>query len=192
MKPIPFSCRCGAVRGALDPSDGVHVRCFCASCRGAARLAGAPDPGAEGVPLFQTTPDRMRFDAGRERLEPFRFFRRSTVRRWRAGCCGDVMFSSGDSARWPIAGPVDRILSDPAPLGPERTQAFLPPRRPGGRARHEGLGHLIRQLVRRTAAAQLRRAWRSDPLAGPDGRYPPARRATAEELAAAFPDGPPA
>ena len=186
--PIAFSCRCGSVRGTLDPSDGVHIRCFCRSCAGAARLSGA-DPEGSGVALFQTTPDRMRFEAGRELIEPFRFFRRSFVRRWRTTCCGDVLFSSGDSPFWPVAGPVDRILADAAPLGPEKVHAFLPPRRPGGRQRHEGVGHLAYQLVRRTAAAQLHRAWRADPLRGPDGRYPPERSATPEELRRAFPDG---
>ncbi|MGR3542522.1 MAG: DUF6151 family protein [Hasllibacter sp.] len=191
MDAIPFACRCGSVHGRLDPSDGVHLRCFCASCAGAARLSGA-EAGTGGVALFQTTPDRMAFDGGRALIAPFRFFRRSLVRRWRTECCGDVMFSSGDSPFWPIAGPVDRILADPGALGPERMHAFLPPRRPGGRQRHAGVGLLAGQLVRRTAAAQLRRAWRDDPLRGADGRYPAARRATPAELAEAFPDGPPA
>ncbi|PRY94671.1 hypothetical protein BCF33_0265 [Hasllibacter halocynthiae] len=188
---MPFSCRCGAVRGTLDPSDGVHLRCFCQSCRGAARLAGAADPGADGVALFQTTPDRLTFAAGRDLIEPLRFSPRSFVRRWRTRCCGDVLFSSGDSPRWPVAGPVDRVLADPEALGPEQARAFLPPRRAGGLRRHEGAGYLIAQFARRTAAARFRRAWRNDPLMEADGRYPKARPATPEEVSAAFPEGPP-
>ena len=179
---IPFACRCGSVRGTLDPSDGVHVRCFCRSCRGAARLAGAPDPKGGGVPLFQTSPHRMTIAQGRALLDPFRFGPRSIVRRWRATCCGDVLFSSGDGPFWGVIGPVDRILEDAGALGPERARAFLPPAREGGRARHEGAGRLLGALTRRTLSAQVTGAWRRDPLAP----YPKARLATEEERAAAY------
>ena len=179
---IGLACRCGAVRGTLDPSDGVHVRCFCRSCRGAARLAGAPDPGDAGVALFQTSPHRLRIDAGRGLLDPFRFGPRSIVRRWRTTCCGDVLLSSGDGPFWGVIGPVDRILEDASALGPERVRAFLPPARPGGRARHRGAGRLLGALARRTLAAQVTGAWRRDPLAP----YGEARLASEEERRAAY------
>ena len=171
------------MRGALDASDGVHVRCFCRWCRGAAILAGAPDPGAEGVALFQTSPHRMRIEAGGEMLDPFRFSPRSIVRRWRARCCGDVLFSSGDGPFWGVIGPVDRIMEDSSALGPERVRAFLPPSRPGGWSRTEGLGRLLGALALRTGAAQVTGRWRDDPLAV-DGRYPDWRLSTEEERAA--------
>lgn len=178
------------MRGTADLSGGFHVRCFCDSCRGTARLAGAPDPGAEGVPLMQIAPDRMRFEAGADLLEPLRLFDRSRVLRWRARCCGDVLFSTALAPWMPAAGLVDRVVDDPAAAGPERARVFLPPERPGGPQRHEGLAALAAAFVRRTAAAIARRAPRRDPLAA-GGRYPAPRRMTAEEAARAFPDGAP-
>ena len=124
----------------------------------------------------------MRIVAGSDMLHPFRFSPRSFVRRWRAECCGDVLFSSGDGPFWGVIGPVDRILDDPSALGPERVRAFLPPRRPGGWTRTEGVATLLGALVRRTATAQINGRWRDDPLAV-DGHYPEWRLATNEERA---------
>ena len=185
-----FACRCGAVRGRADLTGGFHVRCFCGSCRGAARLGGAPDPGGDGVPLVQVTPDRLTFEAGRDLLEPLRLFGRSRVLRWRATCCGDVLFSTALAPWMPVAGLVDRTMDDPARAGPERARAFLPPRKPGGEQRHEGIAALAAAFASRTAAALLRRAPRRDPLAR-GGRYPEPRGMTPDEAARAFPDGAP-
>lgn len=185
-----FACRCGAVRGRAELGGGFHVRCFCESCRGTARLAGAPDPGRVGVPLVQVTPDRVRLDAGAERLEPLRLFAASKVLRWRARCCGDVLFSTAPTPALPVLGLVDRVMDAPEAAGPERARVYLPPARPGGRQRHDRLGAFVVAFARRTAAALARRARRRDPLAA-GGRYPEPRAPSAEEMARGFPDGAP-
>ena len=179
-----FGCRCGGVRGTADLAGGFHVRCFCTSCAGTQRLAGAPDPAGAGVPLVQIAPDRLRFERGADRMAPLKLFGRSKVLRWRATCCGDVLFSSALAPWVPIYGIMTRVVDAPEAAGPERARVYLPG------DRHEGLGRLARAFVARTGRALLRGAPRRDPLAR-RMRYPAPARPPEDEMARAFPDGEP-
>lgn len=188
-REVAFACRCGAVAGTVAVEDGAgfHFACHCGDCRGAALLSGAPDPGTGGVAIWQTTPDRLRIERGAERLEPLRMRPGAGLLRWRAACCGDVILATGRGPGLPFVGIAARALSATAPLGPQRARTFLPARRPGGRQRNEGLAGFVAGMLRRTLSARLSGRWRSNPLAGPDGRYPRPRDLTREERRAAYP-----
>ena len=186
MTDAAFSCRCGRVRGTVSgvPRNGFHFACHCGDCRAGARLAGAPDPGTEGVPVYHTTPDRLTITEGRDLLEPLRMRPESHLLRWRATCCGDLVVGTTDRPARPMLSVLARTLGD-APLGPLRARTFLPPARPGGRPRHEGLAAFLPNFLLRPLAARLSGRWRRNPLAQEDA-YPAPRDLTPEERARAY------
>lgn len=166
MTDLPFTCSCGAVKGRVHdagPSlaQGTHARCMCRSCRAAELFAGAPDPQDQGVTLYQTTPDKIRFDQGQDRLTVFSFGPKNLLR-WRAGCCGDLMFNTLITPKFPFAAIRTSRLSDTAALGPVRCTGFIPT--DDGGHRHEGKFAIYAGTLSRTARALVTGRWRQTPF----------------------------
>ncbi len=182
---VAFACRCGAVTGrltAIGPAAGTRLQCHCRDCRDAVVWSGGDDPGTAGVGYFQTTPDRVVFESGRDRLGIVVW--RGTMFRWQAACCGTLLFHPAPSPGVPFdSAPVDRC-TPPEAFGKVVAHAFLP--RPGGGTRHSGAMALAAGLLTRSFAARLSGRWRQTPFFDPATRRPVAepRRLTAADRAA--------
>lgn len=164
MTDVAFSCRCKAVQGIvheLTPSAGTHAVCYCDSCRAAELVLGMPDPGGNGVHVFQTTPDRISFSAGQEKVAPMSFSENGLLR-WRATCCDTPMFNTVRSPKMSFVGILTAILADPAAVGPVVGWAFVP--KGDGKTAHRGLYHLAFRAIMRIAKQRLTGRWKQTPF----------------------------
>ena len=163
---IGFSCRCGALTGTLksvDPDEGTHALCHCASCRRALDLYGIPGTRAEGVGIFQTTPDRIEIAQGAEHLGVMKLSPKGLYR-WYAKCCGTPMFNTARGPTPSFVGVQTSCLSETAPLGPVLAEGFM-----DTKPRHIGLARMIWRFYRRALAARLTGRWRQTPFFDADG-----------------------
>jgi len=177
--PVALACDCGAITGRIDPSDGAHLVCFCASCRDVVRWSGQPDPGTARVAYFNTTPDRLTIDTGAEHLACLTWKNRKLLR-WHAACCGAPLVNT-------LPGPDPATISlhlarcaAPEAFGPPRAEAFRPIR-----PRHRGMRGVMAGFARRALAARLSGRWRQTAFFDPDTRAPvaPVRHLTAADRA---------
>lgn len=171
MAALPWSCRCGAVHGTLsvERGSGTPLICHCDSCVRAQRHFGVPATRAEGVALFQTTPDRFSFDAGAEHLGLGRLTPKGTYR-WFARCCNTQLGVTATTPKFAFFSPVQTIFADVKPLGRARTHAFVP--QSGGADQHKRLAPAIIALMARSAAALASGRWRETPFFDADTRQP--------------------
>ena len=95
-RTLHFACSCGELAGRLvdvDARDGTHIVCHCDDCRANLVALGHTDPGAEGVELFQTTPDKIKIDQGGENLALLCLSPKGLMR-WYAKCCSTPLFNT--------------------------------------------------------------------------------------------------
>lgn len=162
MANLPFSCRCGNVKGLVkDLPKGNHAQCFCKSCRAAAIFVGDPDPGAEGITVWQTTPDKITITQGADQLSCFAFTGKRLLR-WRAACCGAALFNTMPNPGFALAAVHSGCFDDPNALGPIATRGFIP--QPGGGIKHEGILKLACGALARAFAARLTGRWKQTPF----------------------------
>jgi len=160
MADVPFSCRCGEIRGTLHgatPSSGNHVRCYCSACRAAIIYANGEDVGDAGVELYQTTPDKISFQSGRSNLGVFSFSPKKLLR-FRATCCGVQMFTMLPTPKFALAGVMTNLLEDTAAIGPVAMEAFIP--QPDGSSRHSSIMRLYSGTMWRALLARLSGRWK--------------------------------
>jgi len=161
---LAFACTCNKLRGTLrgvSPHNGTRIECYCHDCRAAEVFARQPDPAPGGVQLYQTTPDRIRFDAGLEELAVFSLSD-TGILRWQARCCGATLFNTLRSPKTPFASfRTDRLEDDQA-LGPVKARAFV--RKPGGKRGHQGLVHLIWGILRHVLPRRITGRWKETPF----------------------------
>ena len=125
---LPFSCRCGAVKGVIEragPREGDFVVCHCTDCQTFANRFDAGDrvmgDQDAGTPLYQSRCARMRIESGRDRLRCIHLTEEATLR-WYAGCCDTPLFNSYKNGKIPYvttlvgncdAGARARMLGEP-------------------------------------------------------------------------------
>lgn len=160
---LPWACRCGKVHGTLsvERGTGTPAVCHCDSCVRAQRHFGVEATRAEGVAVFQTTPDRFHIEAGAEHLGLARLTPKGAYR-WFATCCGTQLGVSSTTPKFAFFSPVQTIFADPTPLGRAKTHAFVP--QPGGADKHRRLMPAIIAVVGRSAAALASGRWRDTPF----------------------------
>ncbi|MGC1506512.1 MAG: DUF6151 family protein [Sulfitobacter sp.] len=162
MANVPFTCRCGKVQGTLhNVGSGNHARCFCQSCRAADIFTGETDPGADGVTLYQTTPDNITFDSGQDQLAVFSFGPKNLLR-WQASCCGALMFNTLRAPKVPFAALRADRASNTADFGPVASRGFIPVE--GGKHRHEGVGPLVFGMLWRAFIGRITGRWKQTPF----------------------------
>jgi hypothetical protein len=151
------------MRGQIDagPGSGFHLACHCDSCVRAQRHFGVPATRAEGVGLWQTTPDRITLETGAEHLRLGQLSPRGSWR-WFAGCCGSQIGVTARTMRLPFVSLCDSLLADPAALGPVRAHSFVP--QAGGGERTTGLARMVTGLFGRAGGALLSGRWRRTPF----------------------------
>ena len=161
---LPFSCDCGKLTGHLAGkavASGTHALCFCTDCRTAELFAHQPDPGTDGVDLFQTSPDQVRFDTGLEHLAVFSM-KPGGILRWQAKCCGAILFNTLRNPKISFATMRSDRLADKSALGPVVARAYLPGH--GDKQRHEGLATLIWRTAKRVGTGRLTGRWKKTPF----------------------------
>lgn len=167
-RSVPFACVCGVVHGSLDvtPRGGRHLTCACKSCRSAEVHLGQPDPGAAGVAIYQTTPDRITIDAGHDRLAVMRLSPKGLFR-WHATCCNSPLFNTMPGPGLPFVGVLVARIPDPDPLGPVMARVNIPT--VSGKPRNEGIMASTFGLLRRAMQAKLTGRGKRTPFFSPDG-----------------------
>ncbi len=169
---LAFSCTCGTLTGTMletGPSTGVRLDCFCSSCRAAEVYTQNPDPSPAGVALFQTTPDRVRFDTGLDNLAAFEISKSGPLR-WYAKCCGATLFNTLRTQKIAFAAlRVDR-LEDPKSLGSVRARAFV--RQTNGTTKHENARLIYWNLLQSAGPRLINGRWRITPFFDPETRQP--------------------
>lgn len=185
---LHFACACGELEGRLvdvDARDGTHIVCHCNDCRANLVALGHSDPGAEGVELFQTTPDKINIDQGGEHLALLRLSPKGLMR-WYAKCCSTPLFNTPSHRVMAFTGISAKIIRDhETALGPVIARGFV--KTPSGKTKHEGLRPMLISMMGRMGKAWISGAWRDTPFFDDTGT--PSREArilTREERAAAF------
>ena len=161
---LTFACDCNTLRGTLvgvGPGAGTRVECFCHDCRAAEVYAGQPDPAPDAVQLYQTSPYRVRIEAGADQLAPFAFSDKGPLR-WQARCCGATMFLTARSPKLSFTSFRTDRLDDDSALGPVVARAFV--RKANGKRGHEGLARFIVGFARRALGARLSGRWKDTPF----------------------------
>lgn len=125
---LPLKCRCGAVRGEMQPRRAyARATCYCKDCRAYARFLG--DPGvldeAGGTDVVPTAPATVRLTAGVEHVACMSLSPKGTLR-WYAACCRTPLGNTSRNTRIPYLGLVTTCL-DATPQQLEAT--FGPARR---------------------------------------------------------------
>lgn len=168
---LQWSCRCGAVCGTLSVKrgSGTPAVCHCDSCVRAQRHFGVEASRAEGVAVFQTTPDRVKITQGTEHLGIGRLTPKG-IFRWHATCCNTQLGVSSTTPKFAFFSPVQTIFADTAPLGRARTHAFVP--QPGGGEKHTRLMPSILALMARSLSALTSGRWRDTPFFDLETRAP--------------------
>lgn len=161
---LPFACSCNTLRGTLinaSGSSGTRAECFCTDCRAAEVFAGQPDPAPGGVQLFQTTPDKIRFDAGEDQLVVFSFSPKGILR-WQAKCCGALLFNTVRTAKVPFAALRTDRLADDSALGPVVVKAFV--RKSDGKQGHIGGSRMLLGMLMQVLPCRLSGRWKTTPF----------------------------
>ena len=104
---LPFSCRCGAVKGVIEkatPREGDFVVCHCTDCQALANRFDTADrvlrDNDAGTPLYQSRCARMRIERGRDELRCLHLTEKPTLR-WYAGCCDTPLFNTFNTGKIP-------------------------------------------------------------------------------------------
>lgn len=145
----------------VDRRSGTPAICHCDSCVRAQRYFGVKATRAEGVAVFQTTPDRFRIEAGSEHLALARLTPKGTYR-WFASCCNTQIAVSSTTPKFAFISPVQTIFEDTAPLGRIRTHAFVP--QSGGADKHTRLMPAVVALMARSLSALTSGRWKDTPF----------------------------
>ncbi|WP_299742857.1 DUF6151 family protein [uncultured Tateyamaria sp.] len=166
---LPFACDCGTLRGTLlgvSPTNGTRVECYCHDCRATELYAGQPDPAPGGVQLYQTVPDRVRFDAGKDQLAVFSLSDKGLLQ-WQARCCGAILFKTMRTPKMPFASFRTDRLEDDSALGPVVARAFV--RKPNGKRGNEGGLKFMFGFAKRALSRRITGLWKQTPFFNADG-----------------------
>nr|WP_281403109.1 DUF6151 family protein [Sulfitobacter aestuariivivens] len=157
-------CTCGKIEGHLTdftPSMGTHAVCHCRSCRAGELQCGAPDPGEDGVHIFQISPHRLKITKGADHLAVFSFGPNNLLR-WYASCCGAPLFTTPRNPRTAFVGVRATGFDSVDVVGPVAGHAFKLAK--NGKTKHEGLMTFIWGAAQRIAMGRITGRWKQTPL----------------------------
>src|SRR3546814_16973924 len=119
---IGFQCRCGSLRGEIEPRHAfLRARCYCLDCQAFAHALGRGHEtlgGQGGSDVVAMLPAGLRFTAGSEHLACLSLSPQGLLR-WHASCCNTAIANTPRNPKFPYVG-------------------VLPPRSEEGRAGKEG------------------------------------------------------
>lgn len=140
--------------------------CYCNQCRAAEVFLDQPDPKSNGVALFQTTADRIRFLCGADKMYAFSFAQGGLIH-WYARCCKVPLFNTTATPQSGFASVLVDRIPHKDPLGPIRAEIF----RDNGKGRqvHHGLPYLIWTGSTRALRMRVTGRWKMSPFFGKSG-----------------------
>lgn len=106
---VRLKCRCGKVRGVIDPASpsiGRRVVCMCLSCQTYARWLDEAQPALDahgGSDIYQTTPARVRIEEGHAHVRCVRLSPKGLLRCY-AGCCRTPLANMVPAPGMPFVG----------------------------------------------------------------------------------------
>lgn len=109
---LPLKCRCGAVRGEMQPERAfVRATCYCKDCRAYARFLEQSDvlDAAGGTDTVPTAPATVRLTSGVEYVACMSLSPKGTLR-WYAQCCRTPLGNTSRNTRLPYLGLVTACL----------------------------------------------------------------------------------
>jgi len=178
MTDLTLRCGCGSVTGLVSGvcrGTGNRVICYCDDCQAFARHLGHPERTLDahgGTDVVQTSPARVRFGKGADRLACVRLTPKGVLR-WYASCCSTPIANTAASPSLPFVGLFHRCLHDGTDgtpldqvLGPVRGRVrlkFATGDTTALRARKGSLLPIVLHFVRIMAAAW----WRGDQKRSP-------------------------
>lgn len=113
---MEITCRCGQVRGELDPQRAyTRATCYCGDCRAFARWLGGEGvlDAAGGTDIVPMAPDGLRFTRGFDQVACMSLSPRGVLR-WYASCCRTPLGNCGrDAALFYLGVPVV-AMAEPA------------------------------------------------------------------------------
>lgn len=124
---IAFHCRCGTLRGEIEPRD-VYVRatCYCRDCRAFARAIGREDvlDAEGGTDVVAMSPAGVRLTDGADRLACLSLSPRGLLR-WHSRCCDTPIANTPRDPKMPYVGILGNCLQGypdalDAAVGPSR------------------------------------------------------------------------
>jgi len=113
LASLPLECACGAVHWVareVSGTRGNHVVCYCDDCQSFAHALGNAERVLDangGSEIFQVSPARIEFGAGREHLACLRLAPGGLLR-WYASCCRTPIGNTLASRQVPFVGLVLR------------------------------------------------------------------------------------
>lgn len=163
-RDVSFSCSCGAIKGTVrgvSRSTGSHAVCHCADCRAAEVFLGQPDPAPKPVSIYQTSPDRIVFDEGYDKLAVFSFGEKNVLR-WHASCCGSPLCNTVRNPKISFASMRTNRMHDQDAIGPVIASGHIPTTT--DKPRHEGMPRFIWAIFSRIIAARISGRWKQTPF----------------------------
>jgi hypothetical protein len=123
--PIAFQCRCGSLRGEIEPGS-VYARatCYCRDCQAFARTLQREDvlDAEGGTDIVAMRPAGVRFTAGTEHLACLSLSPKGLLR-WYSHCCDTPIANTPRDTKMPYVG-ISGQCADAAALatavGPSR------------------------------------------------------------------------
>ena len=171
LSSVAFHCGCGSTAGEVrvGRNTGTHTRCHCTLCTRAMNHYSGPRTRAEGVELFQTTPDRISMLTGADTLVAVKVSPNDMIR-WVAGCCDTVLFITPASVRSSLVGVVLDNVDDLRPFGPVVAESYVGTGTEKGR--HRSGWRMASGAVRRGLRARLSGSWRDTIFFDPETGKP--------------------
>ena len=109
---LPLKCRCGAVRGEMQPGRAyTRATCYCKDCRAYSRFLGQPGvlDEAGGTDVVPTAPATVRLTNGVEHVACMSLSPKGTLR-WYAACCHTPLGNMSRNTGIPYLGLVTSCL----------------------------------------------------------------------------------
>lgn len=109
---LPLKCRCGAVRGEMQPNRAfTRATCYCKDCRAYARFLGQTGvmDEAGGTDVVPTAPATVRLTAGVEHVACMSLSPKGTLR-WYAACCRTPLGNTSRNTGLPYLGLVTACM----------------------------------------------------------------------------------
>lgn len=125
---ILFQCRCGTLRGEIEPRDAyVRATCYCSDCQTFARALGHEQDALDargGADIIAMLPAGFRITAGSEQLACLSLSPKGLLR-WHSACCNTPIANTPRSSRLPYVGVLGSCMAGgsgalDAAFGPSR------------------------------------------------------------------------
>ena len=124
---IPFQCRCGSLRGEIEPAAAyVRATCYCRDCQAFARALGREQDVLDargGTDIVAMAPGGFRIVVGSEQLACLSLSPNGLLR-WHSACCNTPIANTPRHPKLPYAGVLASCMGGAAALdaafGPSR------------------------------------------------------------------------